>query len=93
MAESGVPMEEIAQYLGHSNVNVTRKIYARFSPNHLRAAAAALEYDDLAVAGSLNKEHFSTPRRNVDFIGGRDRDRTCDPYHVKVRGGSQTRKI
>ncbi len=56
MAESGIPMEEIAQFLGHSNVNVTRKIYARFSPNHLRAAAAALEYDDL---GSLNQRALS----------------------------------
>lgn len=34
MAEDGVPMEEIAQYLGHRNVNVTRRIYARFSPDH-----------------------------------------------------------
>jgi integrase len=53
MAEDGVPMEEIAQYLGHSNVNVTRNIYARFSPDYLRKAAAALEYDDL---GSLNRK-------------------------------------
>ena len=53
MAEAGVPMEEIAQFLGHSNVNVTRKIYARFSPDHLHTAAAALEYDDL---GSLNRK-------------------------------------
>jgi integrase len=50
MAEAGISMEEIAQYLGHSNVNVTRSIYARFSPDYLRKAAAALEYDDLAEA-------------------------------------------
>jgi hypothetical protein len=47
MAESGVAMDEIAQYLGHSKVDVTRRIYARFSPDHLRAAAAALELTDL----------------------------------------------
>ena len=52
MAEDGVPMEEIAQFLGHSDINVTRKIYARFSPDYLRKAAAALEYDDL---GSMNQ--------------------------------------
>jgi excisionase family DNA binding protein len=52
MAEAGVPMEEIAQYLGHSDVAVTRNVYARFSPHHLRTAAAALEYDDL---GSVNQ--------------------------------------
>lgn len=48
MAEDGVPMEEIAQFLGHSNLNITRKVYARFSPDYLRRAAAALEYDDIA---------------------------------------------
>jgi len=54
MAEAGVPMEEIASYLGHRNVAVTRNIYARFSPDHLRDAAAVLEYDDLA-SGLLNR--------------------------------------
>lgn len=43
MAEAGISMEEIAQYLGHSNVELTRKVYARFSPSHLRKAAEALE--------------------------------------------------
>lgn len=43
MAEAGVPMEEIAQYLGHSNIDTTRRIYARFSPDHLRHAAKALQ--------------------------------------------------
>jgi len=47
MAEEGVGMEEIAQMLGHSNVNVTRNVYARFSPDYLGRAAAALEFDDL----------------------------------------------
>jgi integrase len=59
MAEAGIPMEEIAQYLGHSDVDVTRSIYARFSPDYLRTAAAALEYDDL---GSVNqREHEKAP--------------------------------
>jgi len=49
MAEDGVRMEEIAQYLGHSDANVTRKVYARFSPDYLRKAAASLEYDDLGA--------------------------------------------
>ena len=52
MVEAGIRMEEVAQYLGHRNVEVTRRIYARFSPEHLREAAAVLEYDDL---GSLNR--------------------------------------
>lgn len=43
MAESRVPMSEIAQYLGHDDSRITERIYARFSPDHLRAAAKALE--------------------------------------------------
>lgn len=43
MVEAGVPIEEVAQYLGHSNPSVTRSTYAQFSPQHLRAAAGSLE--------------------------------------------------
>jgi integrase len=50
MAEAGIPMEEIAQFLGHDDVNVTREVYARFSPDYLRKAASVLEYDDLGDA-------------------------------------------
>ena len=41
MAESGKPMSEIAQYLGHRDSQIT--VYARYSPHYLRLAAAALE--------------------------------------------------
>ncbi|MGA0540683.1 tyrosine-type recombinase/integrase [Neotabrizicola sp. VNH66] len=44
MAEAGVPIEEIASYLGHTNPNVTRSTYAKFSPAYLRKAAGALEF-------------------------------------------------
>jgi site-specific recombinase XerC len=53
MAEARVPMEEIASYLGHSNVAVTRGIYARFSPDHLAGAAEVLNYDDLDAGTSV----------------------------------------
>lgn len=43
MAEANIPMEEIAQFLGHSDINTTRRIYARYSPDYLRKAATALE--------------------------------------------------
>ncbi|MFC7399773.1 tyrosine-type recombinase/integrase [Chelatococcus sp. GCM10030263] len=43
MTESGVSMEEIAQYLGHSDPRITYRIYAWFSPGFLRKAASALE--------------------------------------------------
>ncbi|WP_406646956.1 tyrosine-type recombinase/integrase [Aliisedimentitalea scapharcae] len=45
MAEAGVPIEEIAQYLGHTNPNVTRSTYSQFSPDYLRHAAGSLELD------------------------------------------------
>lgn len=48
MAEAGVDFEEIAQYLGHNDMKVTRRVYARFSPNYLKKAASVLEYDDLS---------------------------------------------
>ncbi|QYZ70052.1 tyrosine-type recombinase/integrase [Neotabrizicola shimadae] len=44
MAKGGVPMEDIAQFLGHSNTQTTRQVYARFSPDHLRRAANVLEF-------------------------------------------------
>jgi integrase len=46
MAEAGVPMEAVAQFLGHSDVSVTRTIYAKFSNEFLQDAAQALELDD-----------------------------------------------
>lgn len=49
MAEGGVPMSEISQYLGHTNLSMTVKVYARFSPDHLRKASEMLELDDYEV--------------------------------------------
>jgi integrase len=43
MAEAGIPIDEIAQMLGHSNSSVTFRVYARYSPDYLRRAASALE--------------------------------------------------
>ena len=43
MVEDGVPIEEVAQYLGHSNPAITRSTYAQFSPTYLRTAAGSLE--------------------------------------------------
>lgn len=43
MAEGGVPMSEISQFLGHSSTKVTESVYARYSPQYLRKAASALE--------------------------------------------------
>lgn len=42
MAEGGVSMSEIAQFLGHQNSNITERVYARYSPDYLRAAGSVL---------------------------------------------------
>lgn len=49
MAEGGVPIPEISQYLGHTNQSMTFKVYARFTPDHLRKASEMLEIDDYEV--------------------------------------------
>ena len=43
MAEAGVPMSQIAQFLGHTKTSITERVYARYSPDFLRNAAKALE--------------------------------------------------
>jgi integrase len=42
MAEAGVPMTQISQYLGHRDSRITERVYARFSPDFLSGAARAL---------------------------------------------------
>lgn len=44
MAKADVPMQKIAQYLGHTSSRVTEKVYARYSPSFMKDAAAALEW-------------------------------------------------
>ncbi|WP_232468783.1 tyrosine-type recombinase/integrase [Croceicoccus marinus] len=44
MAEDRVPMGEIAALLGHRNINITTRIYARYHPDHLRSAARSLSW-------------------------------------------------
>jgi len=59
MAEAGIHMSKIAQYLGHSSTSVTEKVYARFSPSHLRGAASVLE---LPVRHENPQTRFNEPR-------------------------------
>lgn len=44
MAEADVPMEMIAQMLGHSTSRITFLHYARFSPRYMAEAAKALDW-------------------------------------------------
>lgn len=44
MAEDRVPMAEIAAFLGHRDINVTARIYARYHPDYLRGASRSLTW-------------------------------------------------
>lgn len=41
MAQDNVPMQKIAQYLGHTSTRVTEQVYARYSPSFMQDASAA----------------------------------------------------
>ncbi len=43
MAQAGIDMAKIAEYLGHTSINTTRRHYARFHPAYLRDASQALD--------------------------------------------------
>lgn len=49
-AEAGVPMAELAQFLGHDDDRTTQKHYARFSPDYLLKVANSFNH---AVGGSI----------------------------------------
>lgn len=44
MMESGAPIEKVSQYLGHSDIRITQKIYARYAPTYLKDASNALDF-------------------------------------------------
>lgn len=44
MAQEDVPMQKIAQFLGHTTTRETERTYARYSPSFMSDAAAALEF-------------------------------------------------
>jgi integrase len=44
MAQADVPMQKIAQFMGHTSSRVTERTYARYSPSFMKDAAAALEF-------------------------------------------------
>ncbi len=50
MAEGGVPMAEISQYLGHSSTDITARVYARDSSQHLLKAAKIVNFTRPGVA-------------------------------------------
>jgi integrase len=77
MAEAGVDFEEIAQYLGHSDSRITARVYARFSPTHLRKAASVL---DIEIPTKKHLTLIHDQAHNVQH-GNDERDADHDPLH------------
>jgi integrase len=44
MAEAGIAMSVISQFMGHSSTGVTERVYARYSPTYLSEAAATVDF-------------------------------------------------
>ena len=44
MAQADVPMQKIAQYLGHTSTRVTETTYARYSPSFMQDAGLAVTF-------------------------------------------------
>lgn len=76
LAEAGVPMSEISQYLGHTSTSVTERIYARYSPDYLRRASDAISTvlsgrgepkargkQRTKRAGAVNRKHKKARKR------------------------------
>lgn len=60
MAEAGVPMAQIARMLGDTEAMV-EKVYAKFSPDYLRVAAASLVRDPAGfVSATPSQKRFPT---------------------------------
>ncbi|ETA54011.2 tyrosine-type recombinase/integrase [Ponticoccus alexandrii] len=47
MLSEGVPIEKVAQVLGHSNISVTYRTYGRYLPEHMQDAVNVLDFTTL----------------------------------------------
>jgi len=44
MLAAGIPIEKVAQVLGHSNTSVTYRTYGRYLPEHMQDAVDSLDF-------------------------------------------------
>ncbi len=47
MVSAGVPMQKVSQYLGHSNTQITERVYGRYAPSHMQDAADVLNFTQI----------------------------------------------
>jgi hypothetical protein len=67
MAQDGVRMEEIAGFLGNS-AEVAERVYAKHSPDYMRAATAALDARVSSSNGRGNGKIVSLEGRKKQAI-------------------------
>jgi integrase len=93
LRKEGVPEWDIKGMLGHAIGGETER-YAHYRPEYMKAAATAIERLLVEIRPYWLASYLPVPIEHVpretqvavangDF-GARDRDRTCDPYHVKA---------
>ena len=92
LRREGVPEWDAKGMLGHAIGGETER-YAHYRPEYMRSAAESTErllrkISPPWLASYLPVDQPSVPRETQvavvnDIFGGRYRDRTCDPYHVK----------
>jgi integrase len=90
MAAAGVPLEDVADYMGHSTVEVTRKLYRHLYPDSRRRAADALEAFLESLPKRLRGSRRGSPLPLKAVSSGsqrsrRDSNRWCQPQ-TKSRG-------
>ena len=85
---AGEPVPSVAKQLGHASIRMTLDVYAHFVPSGQASGATVLASQLSAEWKGFGKAREPTvpesSRKSLTGNGGRDRDRTCDPYHVKV---------
>jgi integrase len=77
---------DIKGMLGHAIGGETER-YAHYRPEYMRAAAESVERLLREICPGWLASYLPVDQqagRKSMIIGARDRDRTCDPYHVKA---------
>ena len=85
---AGESVPYVAKQLGHASIRMTLDVCSQFAPSGQASGATVLagqisaEWEGFGKVPGMTDSGNS--RKSLSGHGGRDRDRTCDPYHVKV---------
>ena len=86
MRRQGVSDGAVKGMPDHKASSGVTDVYTTYRPTDMRGAVAALEMLCSASSLSGRASSWSVWKRCATKLlisGGRDRDRTCDPFHVK----------